>query len=104
LSWTLVDLAGSGAIGGATDATVTIGHTASTDILLTATGATFTVTSPSAAAWRAFLSDQVLVLGAGTAVTVGGSGDTATLTLAASGGVSIWNIHLRLIQGTVRVA
>ncbi|MEA3189428.1 MAG: hypothetical protein QOD77_10 [Thermoplasmata archaeon] len=104
LQWTLVQLDGSGALAGARSATITVGHTESSDVVLTATGATFTLTTPNAAAWRSFLAEQVLVAGASAAATVGGSGDMATLTLASSGGVSLWSLHLRLIEGTVQVS
>lgn len=106
LRLTVVDLAGSGSRTGADGATVTLRHDGSTDMLLEATGATVTVTSDYAAAWRQLFADQALLAGASSTVAAsGGSGDTATLTLATDGStVTTWIVRLQVVEATADVA
>lgn len=102
LSWTLVQTGGDGSRAGSDQASVRVEHDHTTDLVLTADGATFTLTTPSAAAWRAYLAGQVLLSGSGSDVAVGGSGDTVTLTLASTT-VTGWRIHLRLVEAHLTV-
>ncbi len=97
LRWTLVEMTGSGSVGGTQDATASLTYVGQTDVLLAASGASLTLTTPNAMAWRQFFSDQILVSGAGA--VAGGSGTTASLTLT-----SAWLIHLQIIQASFKVA
>ena len=105
LRWTIVDLAGSGSRSGSDAVTASVRNDDSTDLLLEATGATFTIDSPYAGAWRQLLDDSILVSASEDAATVGGTGDTATLTLSTGGatGVTSWIIRLHLIDATVTI-
>lgn len=102
LAWTMIALQGTGSISGTGTATATVRHTTTTEVVLTATGGTFTVDGPHGGAWRAFFTDKALLSGV-TPVTVGGTGDVATLTLATDASVTSWTIHLRLIEAEVSV-
>jgi hypothetical protein len=102
LRWTLVELRGDGAQSGRGQATVRVEHDQTTDLVLTADGALFTLTTPGAAAWRSFLANQVLLADAATDAAVGGTGNTATLSLSSTS-VSEWTFHLRLVKATVVV-
>lgn len=103
LGWTLVELDGSGSASGPRDATVTLTHRATTDVVLSAGGGTFTLQTPGAAAWRSFFSDRALLAGIPGQAVAGGTGSTATLTLATGGTVTSWVLHLRLVQASVAV-
>lgn len=103
LRWTLVQLAGSGHSAGTGEATVQVTHLASSDVLLTATGATFTLTTPEASAWRSFFEDRKLLAGDLTSIEVSGSGNGAVFRLLDTGPVLEWRVHLRVIQATVVV-
>lgn len=103
LDWTLVELTGEGSRSGNGPATARIGHEQTSDLVLEADGASFTLTTPSAEAWREFLEREALLSGAGADVAVGGTGTVATLTLASAATVTEWRIHLRLVEATVVV-
>jgi hypothetical protein len=103
LSWTLVETNGEGSHAGRDQATARVTHERTTDLVLSADGATFTLTTPSAAAWRSFFGSQVLLSDTGANVVVSGTGDTATLTLASTT-LTGWRIHLRVVQADVVVA
>lgn len=100
LRWTVTHLTGSGDLTGGS-ATVQVAHGSTNEVVLTATGADLVLTTPSAAAWRSFLSSQAQAAGATDAV-VSGTGDEARLTLGA-GTVTQWVLHLRVIDATVTV-
>lgn len=100
LDWTLVSLSGSGARAGDGSATVQVRHTATRDLLLSADGAAFTLSTDHAGAWRAYFEDRVLLADAQAEVAVGGTGSTATLTL---GGGIPWVVHLRLVTAELTV-
>jgi hypothetical protein len=100
LTWTLVTLDGSGAASGADLATVQVGHEGTRDLVLDCAGATFTLTSPQASAWRGFLEDRILLAGADGEATVGGTGTTATLTVG-GGAIERWTVHVRLVDANV---
>lgn len=102
LSWTVVELVGEGSHSGRGQATTRLVHDQTTDLVLLASGASFTVTSPTAAAWRSYFASQVLLADAGADATVGGTGTSATLTLTSTT-VTEWRINLRLVQAHVEV-
>lgn len=93
LTWTVLDLSGSGSIDGS-EATVRMGHEATSRSVQRVDGATFTVTGEDAGAWRSLWRAQALAAGATDVVTVGGSGDTATLELDGA----TWLLDLRIVQ------
>jgi len=99
LEWTFVDLDGSGSVQGTGTAQVSVTHVATSETVLSADSAVFTLVSPHAEAWRAFLGTQVAAAGADA--TVGGTGDTATLTLGSS---TDWLLRVRLVSAQATVA
>lgn len=100
LSWTLSGLEGSGAKAGQGEALARLRHVQTTDLIVAATGATFVLHTPSAAAWQSFFQDQATLAGAGSAVTATAVGDVLTLRLDTS---VAWQIHLRMIEAHVDV-
>lgn len=102
LRWTFVELEGEGSRSGTGQATARLRHERTSEVILSATGAAFTLGTPAAAAWRSHLAAQVLVAGATADAAVGGTGDTATLTLTATE-VAEWRIHLRVLHATLEV-
>lgn len=102
LRWTFVELEGEGSRSGGGQATARLLHERTSEVVLSATGASFSLDTPSAAAWRSFLATEVLVAGASADAAVGGAGDTATLTLSTSE-VAEWRIHLRVLHATLEV-
>ncbi|MEK6975230.1 MAG: hypothetical protein AABY18_02695 [Candidatus Thermoplasmatota archaeon] len=105
LRWTVVDLTGSGQRAGSDTATVSVRHDGSSDLLFEVTGATFTLDSSNAAAWRGFFADRILASSSEDAAASGGSGDAATLTLSAGGatGVSSWLVRLHVVDAEATV-
>ncbi|HET6399515.1 MAG TPA: hypothetical protein VFH47_08190 [Candidatus Thermoplasmatota archaeon] len=100
LTWTMVELGGSGARAGGGAATLTITHTGTQEVFLRADGATFTLTSAHAAAWTTFLQDAALVGGALDHVAVVHDGQEARLDLLP--GVE-WRMRLRLVSATADI-
>lgn len=98
LRWTVTHLTGTGDLTGGSG-TLQVTHETTSDVVLSATGASITLTTPSAAAWRSHLAAQALAAGA-TDATVLGTGDEARLELG-SGTVTEWVLHLRVIDARV---
>lgn len=95
LRWTVTRLSGTGDMTGGSG-TLQVTHESTSDVVLSATGAGITLTTPSAAAWRSHLSALVQSTGT-TDATVSGTGDEARLELA-SGTVTEWVLHLRVVD------
>lgn len=102
LTWTLITLDGSGSASGTDLASVQVAHDRTQDLVIDCAGATFTLTSAHAAAWRAFLEDRILLAGADGEASVGGTGTTATFTVG-GGTIDRWTIHLRLVDATLAI-
>lgn len=101
--WTLVQVTGDGSLTGDGSATVTVRHVDTTTVLLETKKATFTVTGGSGQAWRDYFEDNALLADLLTSSSVGGTGDTATLTLESTLNVVNWQIDLRLVTVQVQV-
>ena len=99
LRWTLVVLAGANTTVSGDQATVSMRMTSATDVVLSADTGTFTFDGERAPAWRSYLQNLVDIGGVPDA-TVGGSGDSATLTLDDTT-VTQWTVHLRIIQASL---
>lgn len=102
VDWTVVQLRGDGAVSGTGTAQARVVHEDTRTSLLTTDTATLTIEGPHAAAWRAFLEDQVMAADA-TDASVGGSSDQAVLELA-QGDVQDWVVRLRVIEARVDVS
>ncbi len=102
LRWTLTQLTGSGDLSGAGSATVEVTHQQTDEVVLSAAGATLTLDTPGAAAWRSELSAVIQAAGAGSDATVSGTGTEAILTLS-SATVSEWVLQLRIIDASVNL-
>lgn len=109
LRWTLVNLAGSGSVGGSGDATAQLQRQSSSDILLTdsgGSGTAFTLTTTQGAAWSGYLKDRLKLAGVtgcdpvSTATTV-----TWTLNGCKVGSTTItgWIVRLNLVDAKVTV-
>lgn len=100
LRWTLTHLSGTGDVTGG-DGSIQVLHDSTSEVVLSATGAELVLTTPTAAAWRNLLSAQVQAAGASDA-TVSGTGTEARLSLA-TGTVTQWVLHLRVIDANVSI-
>lgn len=107
LRWTIVDLAGSGSRSGSDAVTASVRNDGANDLLLEATGATFTIDSAYARAWHQMFDDRILTSASegAAAASLDAAGDTATLTLSSGGatGVTAWIIRLHVIDATVAI-
>lgn len=102
LRWTVVTLNGTGSVSGTGEGNVLVRHLGTTEIVLTADAADFTITTDQPAGWSRFFAD---------AITAGGLNDVSTTSTATStslaletGAITSWTIHLRIIDLAVSVS
>lgn len=117
LDWTLVDLDGEGAVGGAREATVTATFDSLEDVVFTLPSscplaspcATVVLTTPGAKAWGDFLTLQAGLAGLSDSVTAttDTAAGTTTLRLASDPALAVtggWVVHLRVLHATLDVS
>lgn len=103
LRWTLTTLTGESGLSGNGEATVAVTHGGTTDVVFTTTGGTIDIESDAASGWARFWTDEIAAAAA-TNVTVGQSGNIASLVLEDGGTVTAWTVHLRIISASVQVS
>ncbi len=114
LRWTLVRLtassSGSPTVGGDGQGTATLTRTTTNDVLLTATAAgapVVALTTPEAAGWKAYLTDQMQLAGitncAATNPTTTSLAWSLTTCQVAGVTITSWIVHLTLVDAQVTV-